>query len=132
MLNTLAREFAVCDQWFSSMPGPTWPNRFFMLAAPRAGWTAARASSTSSPPTTIEGYRFENGKIFDLLDQHCIEWRIYEGDEFPVSFALERHEPERAAGPISTSTSSPTTCRSVIRTEVRLHRTQYGKDDVRT
>ena len=24
----LAREFAICDNWFSSMPGPTWPNRF--------------------------------------------------------------------------------------------------------
>ena len=27
ILTTLAREFAVCDHWFSSMPGPTWPNR---------------------------------------------------------------------------------------------------------
>src|SRR5262249_21282096 len=26
VLTTLAREFAVCDHWFSSMPGPTWPN----------------------------------------------------------------------------------------------------------
>ena len=23
-LHGLAREFAVCDHWFSSMPGPTW------------------------------------------------------------------------------------------------------------
>ena len=27
VLNALAREFVVCDQWFSSMPGPTEPNR---------------------------------------------------------------------------------------------------------
>ncbi len=26
----LALEFAICDQWFSSLPGPTWPNRFFV------------------------------------------------------------------------------------------------------
>jgi phospholipase C len=26
---TLAREYAVCDQWFSSVPGPTLPNRAF-------------------------------------------------------------------------------------------------------
>jgi phospholipase C len=29
VLTTLAREFAVCDRWFSSVPGPTIPNRAF-------------------------------------------------------------------------------------------------------
>jgi phospholipase C len=33
VLTTLAKEFAVCDHWYSSMPGPTWPNRFFVHAA---------------------------------------------------------------------------------------------------
>ena len=33
VLNTLAREFVVCDRWFSSMPGPTEPNRMFAHAA---------------------------------------------------------------------------------------------------
>ena len=28
-LSALAREYAVCDQWFSSVPGPTLPNRAF-------------------------------------------------------------------------------------------------------
>jgi phospholipase C len=36
-LATLARQFAVCDHWFSSVPGPTWPNRFFAHAATSAG-----------------------------------------------------------------------------------------------
>jgi len=26
VLNALAREFAVCDNWHASIPGPTWPN----------------------------------------------------------------------------------------------------------
>src|SRR5471030_125681 len=30
VLHKLARKFAVCDRWFSSMPGPTWQNRFFV------------------------------------------------------------------------------------------------------
>jgi phospholipase C len=30
VLTTLASEFAVCDKWFSSVPGPTWPNRLFV------------------------------------------------------------------------------------------------------
>src|SRR5258708_1145073 len=28
-LHGLAREFTVCDRWYSSLPGPTWPNRVF-------------------------------------------------------------------------------------------------------
>jgi len=37
VLNALAREFALCDGWHASMPGPTWPNRFFMMAASSGG-----------------------------------------------------------------------------------------------
>lgn len=33
VLSTLAREYAVCDRWFSSVPGPTIPNRLFTHAA---------------------------------------------------------------------------------------------------
>lgn len=29
VLSTLARQYAICDQWFSSVPGPTLPNRAF-------------------------------------------------------------------------------------------------------
>jgi phospholipase C len=32
VLYRLADEFAVCDQWFSSFPGSTWPNRAYLLA----------------------------------------------------------------------------------------------------
>jgi len=38
VLTTLAREFAVCKRWFSSVPGPTWPNRFFAHAATSKGY----------------------------------------------------------------------------------------------
>ena len=88
VLNALAREFAICDQWFSSMPGPTFPNRFFLVAASSGGLDDSPSKLDIVTATTIEGYRFWNGNIFDLLDQHCIDWRIFEGDEFPVSFVL--------------------------------------------
>ncbi len=84
----LAQEFAICDQWFSSIPGPTWPNRFFLLAASTGGLDHSPSPADIVVATTVEGYRFENGNIFDLLDDNCIEWRIFEGDDFPVSFAL--------------------------------------------
>lgn len=30
-LHTLAQNFTICDRWFASAPGPTWPNRFFAM-----------------------------------------------------------------------------------------------------
>ncbi len=30
VIQTLAENFLICDHWFSSLPGPTWPNRFFV------------------------------------------------------------------------------------------------------
>jgi len=88
VLNALADEFAICDHWFSSLPGPTWPNRFFLLAASSGGLDDSPSTGDIIAATTIEGYRFSNGNIFDLLDESCIEWKVFEGDEFPVSFAL--------------------------------------------
>ena len=37
ILGTLARQYAVCDHWFSSVPGPTLPNRAFALGATSLG-----------------------------------------------------------------------------------------------
>jgi len=36
-LTMFARHYAICDNWYSSMPGPTWPNRFFVHAASAGG-----------------------------------------------------------------------------------------------
>ena len=88
VLNTLAREFAVCDAWFASLPGPTWPNRFFAMAATSGGLDDSPSIAEVILTSTIDGYRFEKGNIFDKLDDHCIEWKVYESDEFPVAFAL--------------------------------------------
>jgi len=88
VINALATEFAICDQWFSSLPGPTWPNRFFLLAATSGGLDGSPSSWDVATSSIVDGYTFDNGNIFDLLDNNCINWSIYEGDDFPVSFAL--------------------------------------------
>jgi phospholipase C len=67
ILTTLAKQFAVCDNWFSSIPGPTWPNRFFLHAATSGGVVAS--------PHSI--CKFKNGTIFDKLDQKSISWKVY-------------------------------------------------------
>jgi phospholipase C len=88
VLNLLASEFVVCDRWFSSMPGPTWPNRFFMHAASSGGLDDSPSGLQSAGGTLFDGYRFENGTIFDRLDDSCIDWQIFAGDSFPVSLAI--------------------------------------------
>jgi phospholipase C len=88
VLTTLAREFAICDAWFSSLPGPTWPNRFFAMAASSGGLDDSPSKTDVVTSVTVNGYRFWNGTIFDKLDDRCIEWKVVEGDEFPVAFAL--------------------------------------------
>src|SRR5262249_9746086 len=85
VLNKLATEFALCDRWFSSLPGPTWPNRFFLLAATSGGLDDSPSDLDVVTSTTVEGYRFANGNIFDLLDDYCINWRIFRGDDFPMA-----------------------------------------------
>jgi hypothetical protein len=88
VIKALAQEFAVCDNWFSSMPGPTWPNRFFMHAASSGGLDDSPSGLASFGNLAFNGYTFENGTIFDLLDGHCIEWRVFAGDSFPVTLAI--------------------------------------------
>lgn len=85
VLVTLAKEFAVCDHWFSSMPGPTWPNRFFVHAASAGG--------LDHSPNLLEEmgvpYSFTNGTIFDRLDDAKLDWAIYMGDEFPQALHMD-------------------------------------------
>src|SRR6185312_4200208 len=69
---TLAKEFALFNFWYSSLPGPTWPNRFFIHAATSGG--------LSDSPTTdqiLSGFSFENGTIYDRLDKAGKSWCIY-------------------------------------------------------
>jgi phospholipase C len=75
-LSTLAREFAVCDHWFSSVPGPTWPNRLFVHAA------------TSDGHVDDLPRRYPMPTVFDLLTQVGEPWRIYFHD-IPVALLLE-------------------------------------------
>jgi phospholipase C len=90
VLTQLAREFVLFDNWFSSMPGPTWPNRFFVHAASSGGLatspTAFQSAGAVISPTSP--FSFENGTLFDLLDRKGLEWRVYHGDVHPQVLAL--------------------------------------------
>jgi phospholipase C len=69
VLHDLAKNFTVCDRWFSSLPGPTWPNRLFLYSGTSWGFTDMNALHYWDQPT-----------LFDLLSNNGIPWKLYYGD----------------------------------------------------
>ena len=65
VLATLAKEFAVCDQWFCSVPGQTWPNRNYAH------------TGTSDGETNIKKRAYDNDTIFERLTEAKKKWRVY-------------------------------------------------------
>jgi phospholipase C len=72
----LASEFAICDQWFSSLPGPTWPNRFFVHGASSSGMDDS-PSRTQILNTETFGFTYNKGSIYDALNLAHRSWSIY-------------------------------------------------------
>jgi len=76
VLATLAKSFALCISWYASVPGPTWPNRFFVHCATSKGF--------------IDNSQFHDldmRTIFENLSAAGNSWKIYSHD-FPQSQAL--------------------------------------------
>ncbi|HEV8014265.1 MAG TPA: alkaline phosphatase family protein [Stellaceae bacterium] len=90
VLTALARNFAVCDGWHASIPGPTWPNRLFACGASSGGLDHSPTTGEILTWESIDGFAFPNGSIFDALKQKSgTPWRIFAGDEFPLVAALK-------------------------------------------
>jgi len=92
VITALAEEFVLCSAWFSSMPGPTWPNRYFVHAGSSGGLDHSPSSMDIAYYMTF-GFEFQHGTIFDRLEAKRIPWRIYRGDLFPQAFSM-RHMTE--------------------------------------
>jgi phospholipase C len=88
VLRALAANFALCDHWFSSMPGPTWPNRFFAHAGSSAGLDDS-PHPLRTVTSILDGFHFPNGVIYDRLEHAGLEWHIVEGDALPQALAIE-------------------------------------------
>ncbi|HVC08655.1 MAG TPA: alkaline phosphatase family protein [Elusimicrobiota bacterium] len=83
-LHALAKEFTICDHWHASLPGPTWPNRFFVLT----GTTQSVQMFESSQDPELKSWLQETqDTIFDRLDERKIPWKIYYHD-IPCSLLL--------------------------------------------
>jgi len=86
-LHVLGRQFTVCDNWFSSLPGPTWPNRFFALTGTCSGEVLMPAGAEMLNPKWYTEQ--SQHTIFDRLSERQKTWRIYHYD-FPSSLVLAR------------------------------------------
>ena len=72
--DALAREFLVCDHWFCSHPGGTFPNRFYAT-------TGRLDRDAHGQPEVNNGEPLEPSvakTVFDHLSERGISWRYYE------------------------------------------------------
>jgi len=64
----LFKDFTLCTNYFCSLMGPTWPNRFYVAAGTSGGITT----------NGIWGYGvFDYPIILDLLDAAGVSWKVY-------------------------------------------------------
>jgi phospholipase C len=73
VLAGLARGYAVCDHWFSSVPTETLPNRAFACAGTSQGHMDDKTHTFTSP------------SIFGLLGSHDLTWGIYGYNAQPLT-----------------------------------------------
>lgn len=76
VLYQLATEFAVCDHWYSSLPGLTWPNRFFVHGASSSGMDK-NPSTKQILAWEFAGFQYQNGSIYDALNKAGVPYRFY-------------------------------------------------------
>jgi phospholipase C len=77
---SLAETFTLANRWFCSVPGPTYPNRRFLLAGTAFGGTVTGKDGllNAHPP---------NGTICDRLSEHHISWANYFTD-LPLTLTI--------------------------------------------
>jgi phospholipase C len=73
VLSALAKSYAVCDQWFASVPTETLPNRAFAGCATSQGHMDDKTHTFTAP------------SIFRLLGSAGVTWAIYGYDAKPLT-----------------------------------------------
>jgi phospholipase C len=85
-LHRMARDFTICDHWFSSLPGPTWPNRFFAFSGTASG-RVDMPDGIKHPDLDNLIFRQHQTTLFDRLNEAGKSWKVYYYD-FPSSLIL--------------------------------------------
>jgi len=88
VLYGLAKNYLLCDNFFCSLPGPTGPNRFFMMTGESGGFDGGPTSGDMTKWTT--GWHVPSkSSIFKELSRLGVKWRVYSDDNFPMSCVAE-------------------------------------------
>jgi len=85
-LHPLAAEYTICDHWFSSLPGPTWPNRFMALSGTASG-RVDMPSGITDQNMLPDLFHQNQPTVFDRLNEAGKSWRTYYYD-FPISLVF--------------------------------------------
>jgi phospholipase C len=72
---SLFEQFSLCANYFCSVMGPTYPNRYYQAAATSGGITTNSVYGTGI---------FDHPMILDLLEDKGISWKVYDLDQAPV------------------------------------------------
>ena len=99
VLYQLATEFAVCDQWYASLPGPTWPNRFFLHGASSSGLDDSPSTGQMGKwELPDDGFQYPNGSIYKALSNAGIPYRFYNDTTgFPQELSLFSDDPSNGS-----------------------------------
>ncbi len=74
----LASTFSISDSYFSSLLGPTWPNRMYLYAGSSGGLTH------NTLPTSVEA-----PNLFRMLNEQKIPWRDYRSNFAPPGMYIQ-------------------------------------------
>jgi phospholipase C len=105
VLHALAKEFKICDHWFSSVPGPTWPNRLFVHSGTSKGHVDMPAG-IFHPDVHI----YDQPTVYQRMCEKNVSWSIYYGDvpqslllvkqlEYPTHYRRMEYFASDAEGP---------------------------------
>jgi phospholipase C len=68
----LAKEYGLGDHYFSSVPGPTWPNRMYLLAGTSFGLVENTFPNVDAFP-----FPTNDAVVLDELEKRHVDWKLY-------------------------------------------------------
>ncbi len=97
VLSKLAREFAVCDHWYASVPSQTFPNRDFVHAATSDGHVT-NTPRTCGAATIFNRIEDRASRAAATGSGEIPTWGVYSGTEGTAWFSLTRLVMQRTHG----------------------------------
>jgi phospholipase C len=72
----LAKEFGICDRWYTAYAGPTWPNRFVLFTGDLNRDSLGNVEENNPDLTTM--VPIKTATLFDHLNDRGVSWKLFE------------------------------------------------------